>query len=75
MLTTVFAPFPVSLASSITKFTCCGIASQHTNKYGCLPRCQEIDQAGLEGITGIVNLLGKVEGVVDGDVLAYSGET
>ena len=32
MLTTVFAPLPVSLASSITKFTCRGMASQHTPK-------------------------------------------
>ena len=31
-LTTVFAPLPVSLASSITKFTCLGMASQHTPK-------------------------------------------
>ena len=29
---TVFAPLPVSLASSITKFTCLGMASQHTPK-------------------------------------------
>ena len=31
-LTTVFAPLPVSLASSITKFTCLGMASQHIPK-------------------------------------------
>ena len=30
--TTVFAPLPVSLASSITKFTSHGMASQHTPK-------------------------------------------
>ena len=72
MLTTVFAPFPVSLASSITKFTCRGIASQPTPNMAAF---QEVDRAGLEGITGIVNLLGKVEGVVDGDFLACIGET
>ena len=31
ILTTVFAYLPVSLASSITKFTCRGMASQHTS--------------------------------------------
>ena len=31
-LTTVFAPLPVSLASSMRKFTCRGMALQHTPK-------------------------------------------
>ena len=35
-LTTVFAPLPVSLASSITKFTCLGMAHP---KDGGLPWC------------------------------------
>ena len=34
ILTTVFAPLPVSLASSITKFTCRGMASSIT-KFTC----------------------------------------
>ena len=56
----MFAPLPVSLASSMTKFTCLGMASQHTPK--------------MAAFRGVRNRLGRVAVGCWGSALAAQSQ-
>ena len=77
MLTNVFAPLPVLLASSITKFTCRGMASQHTPKMAAFLGVKNIDWARLQWVAGIMYLLRKIKRIMcyDGIASRYNHRT